>query len=773
MNHNSDTKQSKNGLGISRSLSAKLIAFFLLVALVPTILVSVSSIIQASNAFQKSVESQLEQSLDVQAAIINDWTLERQQDIQTLALTSRVQTMDAQKVKEVLDEFKQKWGVFEDLFVTDLSGKTIYITSGENVDLSDRPYIQTALKGNVVISDALVSRATANIIVAVAAPLQSNGKMVGVVGGTVPVSLVATQFDSAHLGQTGEIYLVNKEGYLITAPGNASYLKEAGLVKVRPELEYQVTSLAGEKVTNGENGVDIYDDYRGEKVIGAYLWIPSIQWGIIAEQEINEALAASNVLRNTNIIIALIAAILVTIAAVFIGRSIANPITRMTRVAVNLAKGDIQQEINHSGQDEVGQLADAFRSMIGYQKNMAETAGQIAQGNLAVQATPASEKDVMGNAFKEMIFKLRDTVISVSENADQVNLASSQLAAASNQASAAVGQIATTIQQVAKGTSQQSEAASTTAASMEQMRRSIDGVARGAQEQAEAVARAAEITASLSRSLEELSRASQNSATGGSDALKASQNGTLVVENTISSIQSIRSTVGQSADKVREMGDRSKQIGVIVETIDDIASQTNLLALNAAIEAARAGEHGKGFAVVADEVRKLAERSSAATKEIGGLIRAIQTTVSEAVSAMDRGIQEIETGVETANQAGTALNSIMETAEKVYKVSVSAVEVAQKATTDSNELVSAMDSVSAVVEENTAATEEMAAGSNEVSQAIENIASVSEENSASVEEVSASTEEMSAQVEEVTASAQSLAEMSETLNTLMKRFRLN
>jgi methyl-accepting chemotaxis protein len=220
------------------------------------------------------------------------------------------------------------------------------------------------------------------------------------------------------------------------------------------------------------------------------------------------------------------------------------------------------------------------------------------------------------------------------------------------------------------------------------------------------------------------------------------------------------------------MGDRSDQIGAIVETIDDIASQTNLLALNAAIEAARAGEHGKGFAVVADEVRKLAERSSVATKEIGGLIKGIQKTVNEAVVAMSESAGEVEVGVTQANNAGHALESIVAAADAVYQQADQATKAAEKMNLAANELVTAVDSVSAVIEENTAATEEMSAGAHEVTQSIENIASVSEENSASVEEVSASAEEMSAQVEEVSAAATSLEEMAQALQEVVSQFKL-
>ena len=159
------------------------------------------------------------------------------------------------------------------------------------------------------------------------------------------------------------------------------------------------------------------------------------------------------------------------------------------------------------------------------------------------------------------------------------------------------------------------------------------------------------------------------------DALKMSKlsvenakNGGEVVNKTVKHMNAITITVANSAKIIRELGERSKGIGEIIRVIDDIADQTNLLALNAAIEAARAGEQGRGFAVVADEVRKLAERTTIATKEIASTIRAIQAETNSAVAAMDAGIQEVDKGAGLAVQAGVQLQKIMGGARKVAEM---------------------------------------------------------------------------------------------------------
>jgi len=419
-----------------------------------------------------------------------------------------------------------------------------------------------------------------------------------------------------------------------------------------------------------------------------------------------------------------------------------------------VAKGNLTQSVeinfnklNIQSKDEVGQLAQSVDSIIASLQNVS-------------------------NSFRKMTNNFHEVLEEVNKNAADVTQAATQLAGTSEQSGRATAQISATIQQVALGTSQQTAGVTKTSGSVEQMSRAIEGVAKGAQEQAKAISQASRITTLINTSIEQVAHNAQSVTHDSAQAATYSRDGAKTVKETIIGMEAIRTKVGLSANKVEEMGSRSNEIGAIVETIEDIASQTNLLALNAAIEAARAGEQGKGFAVVADEVRKLAERSSLATKEIATLIKGIQKTVSEAVTAMQASAAEVEEGVIRANSAGEVLENILEAAESVYKQAEEAGESAAKVSKAATELVEAVDAVSAIIEENTAATEEMAANSNELTQAIENIASVSEENSAAVEEVSASTEEVTGQVAEVSSSAASLMQMAEKLQMVVSRFKL-
>lgn len=491
-----------------------------------------------------------------------------------------------------------------------------------------------------------------------------------------------------------------------------------------------------------------------------------------------------NILSNKSVILILIfdglAIVIGSLVSSMAANSIGKPLRQISNSMAKLAYGDQNRnsttritEAITGRKDEIGAIGRAFCGISDYMIGAVEVANKISTGDLTTEVKPFSDKDELGIAFRDMTLYLGSSVNKIAEKAAVVNSSSVQLASAANEAGMATSQIATTIQQVAQGTSEQSSSINKTVFSVEQMTRAIEGISSGAQEQASATSKAADITNQLNIAIEQVSRNAQTVVQQANIAASSARLGSNKVQETLNGMREIKQSVDFSAQKIQIMGTQSNQINDIVVTIEDIASQTNLLALNAAIEAARAGEAGKGFAVVADEVRKLAERASSATKEIGALIKSIQKVVAESVSAMANEVKEVEKGVLIANEAGATLDDILKATEEVNRQAEESAVAAKLMTASANELVTAVDSVSAVVEENTASTEQMSAGSSEVSQAIENIASIAQENSASIEEVSASAVEMATHVEDVSNSAASLAELANDLQEIVHRFKLN
>jgi methyl-accepting chemotaxis protein len=252
----------------------------------------------------------------------------------------------------------------------------------------------------------------------------------------------------------------------------------------------------------------------------------------------------------------------------------------------------------------------------------------------------------------------------------------------------------------------------------------------------------------------------------------AADHGGRAVRETVAEMAEIHRVVSDAAGKVHELGKLGEKIGQVVETIDDIAEQTNLLALNAAIEAARAGEHGRGFAVVADEVRKLAERSSRETRQIAELILQVQTGTQEAVGAMALGSTRVEQGAGKADQAGCALEEI----GQAVAVTVCQVEEIASAARDlaraGRSVSEAMAAMKDVVEASAGSAEEISGRTGQAVGAIQAIAAVSQNQSAATEEVCASAEEVSAQMGGISDQAHELARAAERLHELVARFRL-
>jgi methyl-accepting chemotaxis protein len=405
------------------------------------------------------------------------------------------------------------------------------------------------------------------------------------------------------------------------------------------------------------------------------------------------------------------------------------------------------EPIEKYGTDEIGQMAAA-------------TNGTLAR----IRATIGSYEKARAN-LSGMLGEVHAAARSVSRTSTEVN-------AAAIQSGEGAAQIAQTISQVASGALEQARAGGDTVNAVNDLQAVIESVRGGAAETARSVeAQAAEVD-QITHSIRSASHASADLQCLSAAVGDAAANGAETVSQTINGMARIKDAVEEAAVKVAGLGDKGGQIGAIVETIDDIAEQTNLLALNAAIEAARAGEQGKGFAVVADEVRKLAERSSRATKEIAALIAEVQQGTVEAVEAMEVGAREVESGTDLASKSGAALDEIA----RAVQSSNAAVARIAKAMDDMQEcsagLVTASDAIAAIAQETNGAAEAMTGSAEQVARAVESIAAISQQNSASAEQVSAATEQLSAQAEEVVASVSTLGEMANQLEDLAAQFRI-
>jgi phosphate/phosphite/phosphonate ABC transporter binding protein len=412
-----------------------------------------------------------------------------------------------------------------------------------------------------------------------------------------------------------------------------------------------------------------------------------------------------------------------------IRKMVISPIKSLEKAARELSRGDLSFDVVMKRNDEIGRFSSAIKdsmiSVSGILERIKDISARIVY--VAEEVEVESRKVAEGTALES------EAISDISASVEEMNAAISEvadstegLASSAEAAVASMAEMVTSIEQINGSTQDLSMAVESSSASLEQLSATIKEVANNSAELAGAAQETQSAIMQIASSVKEVEqRAKESSVLSDKVKTDATTFGMSSIGKAIDGMQDIKVSVEKTAGYIKKLGGRSEEIGKILNIIDEVTDQTTLLALNAAILAAQAGEHGKGFSVVADEIKNLAERTSESTQEIGELIQSVQQEVSDAVEAMDLGLKSVDTGFKVTGEAADALRKIVESSKHSSDMSA-AIERSTAEQAQATKLVSkAMEKVLLMVGEIAKATTEQSRGIQLIVQATEKMSDVS------------------------------------------------
>jgi methyl-accepting chemotaxis protein len=354
-----------------------------------------------------------------------------------------------------------------------------------------------------------------------------------------------------------------------------------------------------------------------------------------------------------------------SVAGFSITRNISVPLNQISGIAEKIASGDLSVTVAIDDRgDEVGRLSRTFFRMLQSLQEMADVAKRIAASDLRVQIKPQSEADVLGNVFVTMVENLRRSTAELSEGVNVLASSASEILAATTQ------------------------------------------VASGAAETGTAIAQTTSTVEEVKQTAQVSSQKAKYVSDSAQKATQVAQTGRKSVDASIDGMKRIQEQMESIAESVVKLSEQSQAIGEIIASVNDLAEQSNLLAVNAAIEAAKAGEHGKGFAVVAQEIKSLAEQSKQATAQVRAILSDIQKATTGAVLATEQGSKAVETGVKQSADAGETIrllaDSITEAAQAATQIAASS----QQQLVGTDQVAMAMENIKQASAQNVAGTKQ-------------------------------------------------------------------
>lgn len=557
---------------------------------------------------------------------------------------------------------------------------TARFAGGAASQLGDEDYIKKAINGTANVSDLVISNTANGLVLMYAVPIESNGKVTGALVGCKDGLALNEVIADAGYGENGYAYIINSKGTVVACPDEEKVLARWNAVEEAKTDETQRPLADETEKILREKTGTGMYTLNDEEIFDAYAQIEGTDWIAVVTANKDEVLSSIPVLHMSIMVSAIIILLLSDILVYWLGSSITNPVIEAAHHAGKIAALDITQDVPEK-----------------FLKKNDET-GRLMR------------------AMQTITDALRHIIGEISGSAGQVAATSEELAASMQQSATTAEDISKTVEEIALGASRQAE----------------------------------EVQVGSSKAVL-LGKAIENDLHHMDSLNIASNKVKEVVDDGLKEVDELARINEESNDAVREIYDvilktrvSSEKIGKVSSFIASIAEQTNLLALNASIEAARAGEAGSGFAVVAEEIKKLAEQSSASTKDIAGIVKELEYNTSNAVATMDR-VREI-----TKVREHSVLNNM----DKYMQIA--------QAMTGANE----------VIEQLNVSSRELENMKNDIIDTLQNLSAIAEENSASTEQMAASMQEQTAAIEAIANASEGLSGLAQGLQAIVKRFKI-